>query len=149
MDEFTIKEKLQAALSVPPVSEDLIQRTILRAQAVTMGADAQQKIENAPAEEMGKLASRVLIGQLAAVSDLPKGIKPERLAQQLELAPAFQTALRGSNVGQRVRNGELMRQVVKQEAAATHTSPTSPVKAKEGPVRECKYRAVSERSPSV
>ena len=133
MDEFTVKEKLQAAFSAPQVSEDLIQRTILRAQAVTMGAEAQRKMETASAEEMGQLASRALIGQLAAVSDLPIGVKPERLAQQLEQQPAFQSALCGGNVAQRVKSGEFMRQVTKQEPAAAHTSPKLAVKAKEGP----------------
>ena len=75
----------------------------------------------------------MLMGQLAAVSDLPKGIKPERLAQQLEREPAFRSALRGGNVAQRVKSGELMRQVVKQEPAAAKASPESSVKVNEGP----------------
>ena len=133
MDEFAVKEKIQAAYSAPQVSEDLIQRTILRAQAVTMGADAQRQMETAPAEKMGQLASRALIGQLAAVSDLPMGIKPERLARQLEQEPAFQSALRGGNVAQRVKSGELMRQVIKQEPAAAQASPELSVKVNEGP----------------
>ena len=132
MDEFKVKEKIQTAFSAPQVSQDLIPRTTLRAQAVTMGADAQRKMETASAKEMGQLASRALIGQLAAVSDLPMGIKPERLAQQLEQEPAFQAALRGGNVAQRVKSGELMRQVVSQKPAA-QASPKLSVKVKEGP----------------
>ena len=100
MDESVVKKKIQAAYSAPQASETLIQRTILRAQAVTMGVEAQRELETAPAEKLGQLASRVLIGQLAAVSDLPKGIKPEHLAQQLEQEPAFQAALRGGNAAQ-------------------------------------------------
>jgi hypothetical protein len=133
MDESVVKKKIQAAYSAPQASETLIQRTILRAQAVTMGAEAQRELETAPAEKLGQLASRVLIGQLAAVSDLPKGIKPEHLAQQLEQEPAFQAALRDGNAAQRVKSGELMRQVIKQKPAAAQASPKPPVQVKKGP----------------
>ena len=75
-----------------------------------MGVQAHKQLETAPAEKIGMLAARVLIGQLAEVSALPKGAQPEQLASQLEQHPAFAAALRGGNIARRLENGELLRQ---------------------------------------
>ena len=134
MDEYVMKQKIQEAYIEPRAPEKLIQQTILRTQAVTMGVQAQKQLENASAEEVGSLASRALIGQLAAVSELPEDAAPEQLANQLEQEPAFQAALRGGNVARRVSNGELMQQVAAQEPAVEQDPPELSVPVKEGPV---------------
>lgn len=134
MDENVIKQKIQKTDIAPKAPEELIQKVILRTQAVTMGVEAQKQLETAPAEEVGLLASRALIGQLAAVSELPKGAQPEQLAQQLEQEPAFQAALRGGNVARRVSSGELMQQVAAQEPAPQQDPPELSVPVKEGPM---------------
>ena len=134
MDEYVMKQKIQEAYLEPRAPEELIQQTILRTQAVTMGVQAQKQLESASAEDLGQLASRALIGQLAAVSELPEGTKPEQLARQLEQEPAFQAALRGGNVARRVSSGELMQQVVAQEPAVEQDPPELSVPIKEGPV---------------
>ena len=134
MDEHVMKQKIQEAYIEPQAPEELIKQTILRAQAVTMGVQAQKQLESAPAEDFGQLASRALIGQLAAVSELPEGAKPEQLAHQLEQEPAFQAALRGGNVARRLSSGELIQQVVAQEPAAEQDPPEISVPIKEGPV---------------
>lgn len=134
MDENVIKQKIQKTDIALKAPEELIQKVILRTQAVTMGVEAQKQLEIAPAEEVGKLASRALIGQLAAMSELPKGTQPEQLAQQLEQEPAFQAALRGGNVARRVSSGELMQQVAAQEPAAQQDPPELSVPVKEGPM---------------
>lgn len=134
MDEYVIKQKVQEAYPEPQAPEELIRKVIHRTQAVTMGVKAQQQLETAPAEKIGELASRALIGQLAAVSELPKGVQPEQLAQQLEQEPAFMAALRGGNVLRRLDSGELMRQVTEQGQAAEKESLQNPVSQKEGPV---------------
>ena len=71
MDEHVTKRKIQKAFSEPRAPEELIQQVILRAKAVTMGGQAQKQLQTAPSEKYGELASRALIGQLAAVSELP------------------------------------------------------------------------------
>ena len=134
MDEHVMKQKIQEAYLEPRAPEELIQQTILRTQAVTMGVQAQKQLESASAEDLGQLASRALIGQLAAVSELPEGTKPEQLANLLEQEPAFQAALLGGNVARRLSSGELMQQVVAQEPAVEQDPSELSVPIKEGPV---------------
>ena len=131
MDEYVIKQKIQKAFFEPRAPEELMQKVVLRAQAVAMGSNAQKALETAPAEKVGELASQALIGQLAEVSELPKGVQPEKLARLLEQQPAFTAALRGGNVARRLSSGELMQQVTGQAPAQT-TPQISPPK-KEGP----------------
>ena len=118
MDEYVIKQKIQEACVEPRAPEGLIQQGILRAQAVTMGVAAQKQLETAPAENVAGLASRAVIGQLATVSELPKGAQPEQLARQLEQEPAFIAAVQGGNVAQRLGNGELLQQITGQKPVA-------------------------------
>ena len=79
MDEYVIKQKIQMACIEPRAPEELIQQVILRAKAVAMGVAAHKQLESAPAGDVAGLASRVLIGQLASVSELPKDVQPEQL----------------------------------------------------------------------
>jgi hypothetical protein len=118
----------------PRAPERLIRQVILRAQAVAMGVAAQKQLETAAVENPACLASRVLVGQLAAVSELPMGVLPEQLARQLEHQPAFVAALRGGNIAQRLSNGELLQQITGQKAALEQTSPLLDSPQKEGPV---------------
>ena len=77
--------------------------------------------------------SRVLIGRLAAVSELPKGSQPERLAQQLEEDPNFASAMRGGNIVQKLHSGELIRQIVKEKSILDDPLSQIAVPAKESP----------------
>ena len=134
MDEYVIKQKIQMASLEPRAPEGLIQQVILRARAVVMGVMAQKQMETAPAENIAGLASRVLVGQLAAATQLPEGTQPEQLARQLEQQPAFQAALRGGNVAQRLNSGELLQQITGQKPAAEPISPEISAPKKDGPV---------------
>jgi hypothetical protein len=134
MDEYVIKQKIQKACIEPQAPEELIQKMILRTQAVSMGVDAQKRLRTAPAEKLGELAAYVLIGQLAAVSELPKGAHPKHLAEQLEKQPAFLAALRGGNVVQRLNNGELLQQLTGQKPPIENAEPQISVPQKNGPV---------------
>jgi hypothetical protein len=126
-----MKQKIQDAYHEPRAPQELISSVILRAQAVTMGLQAQKQLETAPAEEIGTLAARALVGQLATVSALPSGMRPEQLAQQLQQEAAFTAALCGGNVLRRIQSGELMRQVANyQPKAQASVEPPKP----EGPV---------------
>ena len=133
MDEYVIKQKIQMACFEPRAPEELIQRVILRTQAVAMGVAAQKQLETAPAENIAELTSRVVVGQLAAVSELPKGAQPEQLARQLAQQPAFIAALLGGNVVQRLHSGELLQQITGQKPAAAQTTPENAIPQKEGP----------------
>ena len=134
MDEYVIKQKIQMACIEPRAPEELIQQVILRAKAVAMGAAAHKQLESAPAGDIAGLTSRVLIGQLAAVSELPKDVQPEQLASQLEQQQAFLSAVRGGNVVQRLDNGELLQQITGQKPAVERVAPEISVPKKEGPV---------------
>lgn len=133
MEEYMLKQKIQAAYSEPRAPERLVDAVILRAQAVTMGVQAKQQMATARGEDMGKLAARVLIGRLAEVSELPAGTKPEELAEQLEQEPAFRAALQGGNVARRLENGDLLRQITEPAPAAKPDEPELAVPQKEGP----------------
>ena len=133
MDEYVIKQKIQRAFLEPRAPEELIQKVILRAKAVVMGTQAQKQLESAPAENIGQLASRALIGQLAMVSELPQGTQPEALARQLQEEPAFQSALRGGNVASRLNSGELIRQVAGQSLPAEQAAAKLDEPKMEGP----------------
>ena len=133
MDEYVIQQKIQMACFEPRAPEGLIQQVTLRAQAVVMGVAAHKRLESAPAENVASLASRAVIGQLAAVTQLPKGVQPEQLARQLERQPAFLAALRGGNVAQRLSSGELLQQITGQSPAVEQTDPESAAPKREGP----------------
>ena len=123
MDEYVIKQKIQMACIEPQAPEGLIQQVILRAKAVVMGVEAHKQLECAPAGNVAGLASRALIGQLAAVSELPKDVHPEQLASQLEQQQAFLSAIRGGNVVQRLDSGELLQQITGQKPAVERAVP--------------------------
>lgn len=98
-----------------------------------MGVAAQKQLETATAENIAGLVSRAIVGQLAAVTQLPNGAQPEQLARQLEQQPAFIAALRGGNVAQRLGSGELLQQITGQKPAMERTIPEIPVPKNEGP----------------
>ena len=134
MEEYVIKQKIQMACIEPRAPEGLIQQVILRAKAVVMGVAAYKQLECAPAGNVAGLASRALIGQLAAVSELPKDAQPEQLASQLEQQQAFLSAIRGGNVVQRLDSGELLQQITGQKPAVERVAPEISVPKNEGPV---------------
>lgn len=133
MDEYVMKQKIQKACIEPRAPEKLIQQVVLRAKAVVMGVAAQKQLETAPTENIAGLASRALIGQLAAATQLPERVQPEQLARQLEQQPSFIAALRGGNVVQRLANGELLQQITGQKPTVKPTEPEISVPQKEGP----------------
>ena len=134
MDEYVMKQKIQRAFFEPRAPEGLIQQVTLRARAVAMGAAALKVLEAAPAEDIAGLTSRAVIGQLAAVTELPNGVHPEQLARQLARQPAFLSALRGGNIAQRLSSGELLEQIIGQKPEAVQTDPEKNSPKKEGPV---------------
>jgi hypothetical protein len=133
MDEYVIKQKIQKACFEPRAPEELIEQVIVRTHAVAMGVESEKLLETAPAENVAELASCAVVGQLAAVSELPKGVQPEQLARELERQPAFIAALRGGNVARRLTSGELLKQITGQKPTVSQTDPEITVPIKEGP----------------
>ena len=133
MDEYVIKQKIQMACIEPRAPEGLIQQVILRAKAVVMGVSAHKQLECASGGNVAGLASRALIGQLAAVSELPKDAQPEQLASQLEQQEAFLSAIRGGNVVQRLDSGELLQQITGQKPTVAQTALENITPKKAGP----------------
>ena len=133
MDEYVIKQKIQKACLEPRAPEGLIQKVALRSRAVVLGAEAQKQLENAPAEKVAALASLALVGQLAAVSELPAGVRPEQLAGKLAQEPAFVAALRGGNIARRLSSGELMQQVIGKKSAIEPSYSQKSAAQKNGP----------------
>ena len=134
MEEYVIKQKIQMACIEPRAPEGLIQQVILRTKAVVMGVSAHKQLECASAGNAAGLASRALVGQLAAVSELPKDAQPEQLASQLEQQEAFLSAIRGGNVVQRLDSGELLQQITGQKPAVERVVPEISAPKTEGPV---------------
>ena len=131
MEEYLLKQKIQDAYFEPRAPEELVNRVILRVQAVAMGEEAQKQLETASADQVGPLAARALIGQLAMGSPLPPGVQPEELARQLQEEPAFTAALYGGNVLRRIQNGELIQQVTNPQSEVQASSDAPKM---EGPV---------------
>lgn len=134
MEEYVIKQKIQMACIEPRAPEGLIQQVILRAKAVVMGVAAHKQLECAPAGNVAGLASRAVVGQLAAATELPRGAQPEQLASQLEQQQAFLSAIRGGNVVQRLDSGELLQQITGQKPAVERVVPEISAPKTEGPV---------------
>ena len=123
MDEYVMRQKIQNAYLEPQAPEELIKAVSFRTQAVAMGLQAQKQLETAPAEQVGDLAARALIGQLATVLGLSADTQLEKLVRQLQQEPAFAAALRGGNIVRRVNSGELLRQIAGLEPVVEQATP--------------------------
>ena len=123
MDEYVMRQKIQNAYLEPQAPEELIKAVSFRTQAVAMGLQAQKQLETAPAEQVGDLAARALIGQLATVLGLSADTQLEKLVRQLQQEPAFAAALRGGNIVRRVNSGELLRQIAGLESVVEQATP--------------------------
>ena len=58
MEEYLLKQKIQDAYFEPRAPEELVNRVILRVQAIAMGVEAQKQLETASADQVGPLAAR-------------------------------------------------------------------------------------------
>lgn len=129
MEEYAIKQKIQNAFSEPRAPEALIQSVTMRAQAITMGRNAQQQLAAAPGENVQALAAVAVVGKLAEMTPLPA--QPQQLAGQLQQEPAFQAALAGGNLLQRIQSGELIRQIAQRNEVMEQAGPQAAATQKE------------------
>lgn len=118
MDEMTVKNRIIHAMDEPSVPERLVQSTIVRAQAVSAGRRAEERLEREEGklspEERTLLAAEGMIGRLALVSSLPEGVAVGQLTEQLASEPRFVRAVEKGNVLARLKNGELLQTAIHQ-----------------------------------
>lgn len=92
MSEVTIKGKLAAALHEPPAPPGLVERTVVRAQAIVAGREAEQKLECNDAlsrAEFMDLATRSVVGRLMQKQMPPDNVSANMMYRQLQESDAF------------------------------------------------------------
>jgi hypothetical protein len=97
MDEITIKNRIEAAVETQRAPEKLVNQTILRAQGIAAGRDAERRLEQEgdqlPKEEVAYLTAAGLIGRLAFSRPLPEGSSLHQMTEQLAASPRLQQRL--------------------------------------------------------
>ncbi len=92
MNDMTIKGKLAAALCEPSAPPGLVERTVVRAQAIVAGREAEQQLEHesalSPAEYMN-LASQCVVGRLMQKQQPPANVSVDMMCRQLQQSNAF------------------------------------------------------------
>jgi hypothetical protein len=97
MDEITIKNRIEAAVETQQAPEKLVKQTILRAQGIAAGRNAERRLEQEgdqlPKEEVAYLTAAGLIGRLAFSRPLPEGSSLRQMTEQLAASPRLQQRL--------------------------------------------------------
>jgi hypothetical protein len=97
MDEITIKKRIEAAMGERTAPEKLIKQTVLRAQGIVAGRNAEQRLEqegdHLSKEEMAYLTAAGLIGRLAFSRPLPEGGSLQQMTEQLAANPKLRQRL--------------------------------------------------------
>lgn len=92
MSDMTIKEKLTAALREPPAPPGLVEQTVVRAQAIVAGREAEQQLESdstlSRAEQV-KLAAQSVVGRLMLKQPPPTNATADTMCRQLQENEAF------------------------------------------------------------
>ena len=87
MDNVTIKNRIADAMQEPSAPEELVRRTVVRAQALRAGRNAEEKLARAGKtllhEEKEQLAAQSLLGRLMLSSLPPEGVSAEKLTAAL------------------------------------------------------------------
>ena len=82
-----IKNRIAAEMQEPSAPEELVRRTIVRAQAISAGRNAEEKLAQAGKalshEEKEQLAAQSLLGRLMLSSLPPEGVSAEKLTAGL------------------------------------------------------------------
>lgn len=136
MDEMTVKNKIEAAMNEPRAPDALVEKTVRRARAITMGRRAEQRLEAEEGKlslhEQTELAARSMVGRLAAVTALPEQVTPETMAQQLSREPRFVQAVERGGVLSRIKSGELLNALL-QEPKRSAPAPQRSEPQRRGP----------------
>lgn len=144
MDEKTFREELSSLYAAPAAPEKLVSETIRRAQAVSMGRDAEERLaqEGAalPQEEQRTLLAQGMIGRYAMHGALPAGVSPQQAAEQLAGQEAFRRAAgaQPAEALDRLQSGRLLQEVAgpRQEEKQAGRTMDEPSRQTEAPRME-------------
>lgn len=135
MDKNSFKTQLEAALAEPAAPETLVDETIRRAKAVSMGREAEERLAAdkgaIPAEEQLALLAQGMIGRYAMHGALPKNVSPVQAAEQLAADPVFRrtAGAQPADALERLQSGKLLQELAgarktmqkKQERSMEHS----------------------------
>lgn len=97
MADKTIKNRIMDAMQEPSAPEELVRRTIVRAQLLRAGRNAEEKLAQTgkmlPHEEREQLAAQSLLGRLMLSSLPPEGVSAEKLTAELHSREDIRAAL--------------------------------------------------------
>ena len=111
MDELNLKNKIADALQAPEVPENLLERTVVRARAITAGRAAERQLAERgaalPADEAAGLTAQSVVGRLMLTVQPPDGTDEAAMAAQLLENEKFRslTALPAEKQLQELRSG--------------------------------------------
>ena len=87
MDERNLKNQIADALQAPEVPENLLERTIVRARAITAGRAAERQLAECgdalPADEAAGLTAQSVVGRLMLTVQPPDGVDEAAMTAQL------------------------------------------------------------------
>lgn len=86
MDEISLKTQISAAMGEPSAPQALVERTVVRAEAITAGRAAEQRLaagETLSAGEAAVLTAKSVAGRLMLTAMPPAGITAEAMASRL------------------------------------------------------------------
>ena len=117
MDKNSFKTQLEAALAEPAAPETLVEQTISRAKAVSMGREAEERLAAdkgaLSAEEQLALLAQGMIGRYAMHDALPKNVSPAQAAEQLAADPVFRrtAGAQPADALERLQSGRLLQEL--------------------------------------
>lgn len=142
MSDMTIKGKLAAALHEPPAPPGLVERTVVRAQAIVAGREAERKLEQDSVlsrAEYRDLAAQAVVGRLMTRQMPPANVSANMMYQQLLENDVF-CRLTGQTPKEfltEIRNGMFLRkigeQISPQEGCGPAQKQAAPKRVKNGP----------------
>ena len=86
MDDRQIKEKIEQAMYAPDVPQSLVERTAVRAKAITEGREAERQMAQMGSERLSgypELAAKSVLGRLMLFRQPPKGATFEKMVSEL------------------------------------------------------------------
>lgn len=124
-----IKNRIAAEMQEPSAPEELVRRTIVRAQALSAGRNAEEKLAQAGKmlshEEKEQLAAQSLLGRLMLSSLPPEGVSAEKLTAELRGREDIRAALSKPTdvLLSELKNGKLIRSLAAKRRARAGKKP--------------------------
>ena len=145
MDELNLKNQIADALQAPEVPADLLERTVVRARAITAGRAAERQLaergDALPADEAAGLTAQSVVGRLMLTAQPPDGVDEAVMTAQLLENEKFRrlTALPAEKQLQELHSGEFL----------SRFRETPPSAEKPGPAPEKRREKTGPEPPSM